>query len=278
MYGAVPADFDVQGYYASHDFETPIKRAAGGGSIDLSRLLAPTFTAVCCLLFLAPTALCIYISQHPVVAYFGAQWCYILLLIPVIIGTVHWHHVRRRAPSKYGILTALCLPSALLLIIADGELSGARAKTEQLISTDCSSFGEKAALQASWEEAYAAFESCVADSSAASGVPASKVMKSFRLQDCEEYSMLLKKNKKPWSYLRYLEETQGCSGWCYPAQQIWSATPSRDSCSSMVSAAFSFFVLPHAEQVVSLSVMVLLSAAIGFAFLNPYMRALGIKW
>merc|ERR1719401_2367188 len=111
-------------------------------------------------------------------------------------------------------------------------MTDAMGKYSTLFSTDCYASNDKAKLQKSWEAAYGTFVTCLSQSNA-TGVSDDTLKQSFRLPDCAEYSDAAMDYDKDWKYLQYLEEKQGCAGWCYPSdQQLWSkVTPeTKDSC------------------------------------------------
>jgi hypothetical protein len=244
---------------------------------DVLRLFPVAFTFICSILFTACMTQLIYINRTPTVAYFSSYWHFGLFVIPIIIATVHIVHVRNQAPNKSGVILALFLPSLLLLIDANSTLEHARERMDKLLSTDCEAFKDKAFLQKEWEAAYSAFVTCANQTQAQAALPTPELMKDFRLQDCTEYPSLLAGHRTSWTYLQYLETSEGCSGWCYPAQQLWSIKPSKDSCSAVVSMAYRYLVLPRAREAMLLMVLTISLSAAGFLYLGPKMREWGYE-
>lgn len=256
--------------------EYDVMKMRFGNRLDVARMFPPAFTLSLCLLYLVPTFLLIYVNRNPVVSYFNSSWVYLLLLIPVIIACVHVRHQRKQAPCKHSVICALFVPSLLLFFFANNTVQQASSMNNKLLSTDCDTFKTKELLQLSWENAYTAFMTCVNQTNYAGGVPQDLLMQNFRLEDCSEYSSIAAKQGGPdWKYLQYLEENQGCAGWCYPAQQLWSVTPFKDSCSTTVATAFKYLVGPHAKEIQLIMLLVLLFSAVAMIFIGPHMRALG---
>lgn len=258
--------------------EYDVMKLKYGNRIDIHKLFPPAFTLACCLIFLVPSWMLIYAKRNPIVAHFNTYWVYLLLVIPVIIAWAHVKHTRKQAPDKWAVILALCVPSMMLFLggLFIGQDAGHMAKMLQ--STDCDAFKAKGNLADSWEVAYNSYMTCVNQTNYGSNVPLELLMKNFRLEDCSEYSAIASKNSKDWNYLRYLEESQGCSGWCYPAQQLWAVTPYKDSCATAVSSAYTYLVKPHAVEIEKIMIVVLIVTAVMLMFIGPHMRALGYEW
>merc|ERR1740117_1893661 len=158
----------------------------------------------------------------------------------------------------------------------------AEKTASRLISDECSATHKKAQLQRSWEAAYYSFEECINTtlSRPGSDVPVDKIYEYFRFPDCQEYAHAAKTSNysSSWTYLLLLEEQEACHGWCYPGQQIWSAAPAKDSCSTVVASAFKYLVKPHAREVALCQVFVLFFSSVTLLFVGPKLRERGYDW
>jgi len=250
-----------------------------GNRLDVAKMFGPAFTLACCFLFVVPTFMLIWICRNPVVSYFNGYLCYLLLVNPMIIAYVHNLHQKKQAPSKWGIIGALVIPSLLCLVAAEALVTHSTEMEQRLTSLDCITFNSKAALQVSWENGYSAFMNCVNQTGVASNVPNELIMQNFRLEDCSEYEGIIAQNKgTAWGYLQSLEEEQKCSGWCYPAQQLWATGPTKDSCATVVAAAFGFYVKPHAVTITSYMIGTLVVSGVLLGTMGPHIRRMGYEW
>lgn len=249
-----------------------------GNRIDVAKLFPPAFTLSCCLLFLVPSWMLIYAKRNTMVAHFTSYWVYLLLVIPIIISWAHVTHTKKQAPSKWAVISAMCIPSTMLFLTALFTSQDATHMASQLKSTDCDSFKAKGNLQDSWDAAYLAYMTCVNQTNYGSNVPLYLLMQNFRLEDCSEYASTASKHSDDWNYLKYLEETQGCAGWCYQGQQLWAVTPYKDSCSTTVASAYTYLVKPHSVEIEKVMLVVLLTTSVMLVFIGPHMRALGYEW
>lgn len=243
-------------------------QAKGNRPEDLSIwfIFPAAFTVVCLLLFFPSSFLLVHIGSSPVVAYWTVPSWWLLGVIPVVVMSAHFLHLRFGA-NKWVATAGLCIPSLILLTIGDSYMAPALKLSQRFFSTDCTTFSEKAALQRSWDEAYDLWQKCVLDTSVAHNLTTDYLVETFRLPDCEEYEDAYEKNKKDWTYLRMLEDRYACSGWCQPAMQLWSTTPAKDSCSAAVSVVFKEIVNDHAAQVCLIMLVTLALVCVSLIFL-----------
>lgn len=269
MYGAAPAYKQTMADYDGLKY---------GQKLDLKALFPPAFTLICVLLFVLPTAMLVYILRSPMVAPFTDMKCYILLLNPVIIAVVHLVHTTKKAPSKWGVISAIFIPAVLLMFISVKAMKDSGKVGNKLLSDDCEDFKPKAQIQRTWEAAYMAFDSCLNHTGMTATMPSALIMQSFRLPDCSEYSAVKAQSGQGWKYLQSLEQNEGCAGWCYPGQQLWSTGPAKDSCASSVAAAMKYFVKPHCQMVIQIMAFVIFFAAVTMPAVGRQVRAMGHSW
>lgn len=262
-------------------------KPGGMDRIDLSRLLPPLLTTFLSVLFLVPVWILMNLGTTEGVSYFISQAFWVSLLVPAAILVTHVAMVWRVAIQKSLVGTMVVGSSALLLWVAESMHRGAIDQSMKLSVTDCSAFPEKRVLQESWEAAYNLYSGCINETAKAKGFSREELMASFRIQDCEEYEAALHAEPKrdgsgaknfgrEWAYLRYLEETEMCSGWCYEGVQLWSKSPHKDSCSTAVSDLFGAVIAPYSWQVSVVMVSALGLYVAQFVVLGP-MRMLSGK-
>eukprot|EP00927_Polykrikos_kofoidii_P066598 TRINITY_DN62169_c0_g1_i1.p1 TRINITY_DN62169_c0_g1~~TRINITY_DN62169_c0_g1_i1.p1 ORF type:complete len:260 (-),score=32.03 TRINITY_DN62169_c0_g1_i1:34-813(-) len=229
--------------------------------LDVRNTYGPVFTLLCCVLFLPPAFSLLFMTRCTLLVPFDNMLCWFTLLIPLFIGLMHFVHVRK-ALHVVSMSVALLLPSVLLFVLAETQVVSADKLSKELSSSDCSSNSDKRRLQESWDIAFIAFERCANQTAITSEVPVRDIMSKFRIHDCDEYPTLLREQHQDWLYLENLEDSLHCTGICYPAQQLWSVKPWKDSCSVAVSSLFKLYVKPYCRQIsVAMAIVMLCSFA-----------------
>mmetsp|Transcript_91856 Transcript_91856/g.230842 ORF Transcript_91856/g.230842 Transcript_91856/m.230842 type:complete len:296 (+) Transcript_91856:161-1048(+) len=258
-----------------------------GARVSMLRLFPVLFTLCCSMLFLVPMCLVLTIGSSKELAYFWTPWHYVVAVIPLFILAAHYIHMRSGVPNKTAVVTALVVPSLLLLVCANGQYLQATVMVERLASSDCEALQSKQELQKAWQAAYDLYMGCLKETSAAYGFDVAVLQQNFRVQDCEEYPQAAglvgsSSSKSPyaedWKYLRYLEENSFCSGWCQSGIQLWSNGASKDSCSIAVATVFDLYAQPHAGEVVAVMVITLIVSAMFLILVGPLLRKNGIEW
>lgn len=261
---AMRAEAAPQGDYMA-DINLPYyqpKASNGLERIDLSKIFPQAFTMLLSVLFLVPVWILVSIGTMQEVSYFMSNAFWISLAVPVGILFAYFALQWQVGVSqKWVVSTTLIIPGVLLLWISGAMHVSAVDKSVKLFTEDCSSFAMKRQLQMSWEAAYDLYSGCIKATAEKQGYSREELMANFRIQDCEEYNAALtgftkeglktntKSYQEDWTYLRHLEETQMCSGWCYEGIQLWATIPHKDSCASAVATLFDAFVGPRSSQV-----------------------------
>jgi len=250
-----------------------------GENIDVLAMFPNAFTLLTLLLFAMPCYLLMENALFGAVRYWSSSWVWLVPIIPVIIICSHVVHVSSGLPNKWAVVSSLILPSAVLLLLANGQMTHAMDRADKLFSVDCDTFEGKRMLQRSWDAAEQLYESCLqATVDANEDLTIPQLKEHFRIQDCEEYTVAHHERSRDWDYLQYLEVNHGCTGWCSPGQQLWSRVPHKDDCSTTVSAVFAFKIEEHAKQVCLIMFAALMLTAIGLVICGPLLRARGFHW
>lgn len=252
--------------------------------IDMLGLFPLLFTLVCCLLFLFPSFLLAKIGWNLTASYwqpFGAVMTLSLALVPLIIVGAHVIHARKMVPVKKVVIFGIFVPATIIILMADMFYESSWRKAQDLADRDCDAFQGKRDLQNSWEVAYYIYESCLNQTNVVSGYTRAQLQKNFRLDDCEDYSMIsdeYQAYKYDWLYLEHLEKSLACSGWCYPGQQLWSKQTVKDDCSSSVSNSFYYFVRARSMQILLTMTFTLIILAAGVVCISEPMKEAGFDW
>lgn len=262
----------------SPDRQVDTTQAVMNKPLGMERMFPTAFTLITSLLLFIPTFLCIKIAHSPILTYWhDPSITWVLLAAPVLVLIAHIVHTQK-GPCKLTVAVTLLLPTILLVFCSEMLASMSSHLSQELFSTDCDTFTKKRLLQRSWEEARDFYLTCLADTKAAANVSSTALVNNFRIQDCQLYPEEFAKHKKDWTYLEYLEQHQECSGWCEFTMQLWSKTPTSDSCSTIVSAYFQFYVYERSRQVLTTMVVTLLATVLGISFVGDVLRSRGYDW
>jgi hypothetical protein len=251
-----------------------------GKQPELLRIFPWAFSAACCFLFALPAWDELSLSRDEALSYFRSDRTDVVMIIPVLICATHYIHLRQRVPNKLAVMVTLIVPSVVLFLCASGLRTAAVDKYDKLLSASCDAVPEKQALQDSWEAAYSLYADCLEQTSKASNYSVAQLMNKFRITDCEEYGAAYAgaRHQKEWKYLKYLESSHFCSGWCYPGTQLWSSGVHKDSCSAVVSQLYRSHVAPRGSQVGAFMLVVLGAAIVAVMALGPVLRNHGVEW
>lgn len=247
--------------------------------MEIGKVFPLLFTICTSLLFLIDTYELISNATNPVASYWSLKATWALLVIPALIVITHFAHVKLRKPNKFLVVTTLLVPSLLLLIFSNIQLVRSGQLENKLFSTDCDTFAEKRHLQNSWNAAHSFYQTCLEETVVAHpNLTITELESRFKIEDCTGYGTALEEHERDWNYLKMLEETQRCSGWCTVGPLLWASTRPKDSCSVAVSAVYANMIHPHAFQVSVLMLGVVALVVIGLVLLGPYLRKNGYDW
>lgn len=239
-----------------------------------------------------------YGSGFPIMTFFVVT--IFLFFIAIFVAQVLYHEKtvdnKRYYPlrgNKFIMLSSLLVPCILLFLFANIVLTISFDKSAQLAASDCedSPLKEKRVLQGHWFAAYEGFLGCI--TATVKRHPDVLTMGTgfqlYRFQECEEYPVLLGEHQLQWNYLRMLEDTLACSGWCArsslpgvkgapaPPQgpPLWTFQGVNDGCALAMSQVFDDKIKYVALQVIVYIIVVLLAGVITLILVAPSMRNMG---
>lgn len=250
-----------------------------GPRLSVLRIFPAAFSLCILIVFIWPILATYHMAVDESVAYWIGSYGKIALLLPLIFAVTHVVHISLGRPSKPAVLTSLVVPCVVLLVLGDVVLSSSYNWTFALSSNDCNTFAGKQELQNAWDAAYSVYSTCIEETvKKHPQLSESKAFRLYRLQECEEYETELKKHEAAWTYLRHVEDTYACSGWCTTAKPIWTFEDTMDSCSTTVSQVFSTKVQRVSWQIIIYIVFVLVCGSLALVFFGPMIRGKGMKW
>jgi len=272
--GFVPEEEAVSSAWPFQSDDEDLKRYKGDG-INLARIFPFLFSFCCFMIFSVPIWLMVHLGQDITVEYWmKGSWCGAVMLLHMPFVAAYFVHVKLRRPHKPTVLVCLLLPSGVLLVLGDLLVSVASNRQDQLRSMDCDTINLKRDLERSREAANQLYTQCIKDSHNLTA----EAVRNFRLPDCSEFETAYENNKHHWGYLWHLEEQSQCGGWCYPDKPLFTKKDVRDSCSAVAAEVFGVKVKRMAQQVVAISLLVLVATSLGNLAAGPGLRSIGVDW
>mmetsp|Transcript_120539 Transcript_120539/g.239958 ORF Transcript_120539/g.239958 Transcript_120539/m.239958 type:complete len:360 (+) Transcript_120539:92-1171(+) len=246
-----------------------------GDPINLARIFPFLFSFCCFMIFSVPIWLMVHLGQDTTVQYWmRGSWCGAVLLLLLPFLAAYFVHTKLRRPHKPTVLVCLLLPSGVLLVLGDLLVSVASNRQDQLRSVDCDTINLKRDLERSREAAQTLYDQCIKNTHNITAQAA----KNFRLPDCSEFQTEYDDHRHDWGYLWKLEEEHQCGGWCYPDKPLFTKKDVRDSCSAVSAEVFGGKVKRMAQQVVAISLIVLVATSLGNLAAGPGLRSIGVDW
>lgn len=242
------------------------------------------FTLALLTSFGGPVISGIHLASEPSVAYWIGPWGYIAMAVPCYLALCHAMHQYLGGPKLVPVLLGSVIPAVVLFVVANVHLSATGIVANMLMSDDCTTYPMKQHIHHSWGVAAGLYEQCVNRTAAAKDISYEQGLSNYRLQDCEEYQHRdpdpWSAHRESWTYLRGLEEEHLCSGWCWPSRPLWTyAEDANDACSAVAGAVLMNKVKPTAIQMMVVSLVGVLVAAIGMADYSRRIRhETGLEW
>lgn len=232
------------------------------------RLLPEAFTCGCLLIFVGPMVKSFHLAYDPLVIHWVGDWPKLAAASPLVLVALGYslHRARGRL-SKAGVLLSLLGSSVVLGLMAHRLAMASLELGDRFAASDCTTFPGKSALERDWKEASRFHAAC----------RTSIQMESFVVQDCRGYEAERVQHPS-WAFLKRLEETYGCAGFCTTERRLWTLGNAEDGCSSVTAFVMSAKIHPTANQVFVYSVAVLLLTSLVLFLLGPWLRERGYEW
>lgn len=267
----------------------PALLGAEPGRLQLQTLFPACFTFCAVVFYMWPVLATLDLANDPSVRYFIGNFATVVVAVPLlVILLAHLVHAQRGTPSKPAIVACLFLPSTLMLVINEYVLGASFDKASLLMSSNCTSFSGKAQLHKDWTIAYSNYTTCLNQTVQrnTSALTLNEAFQLYRFYECTEYPAAYLSHRGTWSYLRSLEETFGCSGWCTLANPLFTFQAPDDTCSQAAAQVFSTKIQRVARQVIVYISAVLVGGSLTLIYYGPYIRRStarggvleGVKW
>jgi len=213
-------------------------------------------------------------------SYWLSVFGWTVLLVPLMLAASHAIHVCRGQPNFLAMLLSTVMPALFVIVMGFAYHGHAHYISARLLSTDCTSDAPKLALNEAYRAADRQFQLCVEKASKVINVSA--VQDKMVFPDCPTFSEgdAALRWRREWDYLRELEETQGCAGWCdYTTSAVFTASKGKhDACSQVAGVMFATTVSGHAFRMWTVGLLSLLVGLLMFMAVQEHLVRTGIQW
>lgn len=211
-----------------------------------------------------PVSICYFLYEKPSVSYWFGHW-EIILANGIVIWTIAMYALFLFKLMSKGTATILLLVLPCTTLAISSELQELQFQfiSAALGSQDCSSNVEKVHIQEAWEVAKNTSVNCDKYLMKLTGSSKEELAKVRRFESCPDYYQAMGSFEKEWMYLRGLELSYQCGGWCTPDYPLWtlSKTP-LDSCSLVAGHAMKSSIAHMGQQLSVYSFIILISVSL----------------
>lgn len=222
------------------------------------------------LVFLYPVMLTALMLSKPSMRYWCGHWLLaVVIAIPAWLLLVHFGVAQGKVSRTMTPLVAITVPAAFLAFCCQLHVWWFGSQGVALLSDDCQSFHDKAALEASWQEADVLLSACIRKMSSETGSPLRQTALVLNFGECKGYTSAFSAYQRDWNYLRHMEQEYRCGGWCKPSAPLWYAQPlQQDSCSKVAGRVMTDGVALMMRQISAYSGLLMLGSCL-VLFLKP---------
>lgn len=258
--------------------------AVGGGGgvfrgLDGALQVFPAaFTLFNVAVFLAPVWVASHAGRDRHVMHWvpGHTWAVVFLVVLWPLAHI-LQAVRGGAPGKFVVVTCLVAQCVTLLLVGQYVMITSYKVGNSLMAEGCRAFLPKLQLENDFVQAKSFYSECMSETIRTSNMTSAQAMEQFRIQDCTTYESVAARHPG-WSYLRYLEETYHCAGWCTEDVPLWTGVLTQDACSPVVAEHLLNNVQVSMEQVLVYAAFVLIAMSVVLLRFDPALRSHGLRW
>jgi len=257
-------------------------------------LFPDILTLACFSIFGAPLISTYRLTRDPSVIFWLDSNGHMVWIIPIMLAVCHVLHSFSGKPRFVLVLLSTVMPSLLLIFIGHTVTLESNALASRLYSTDCTTFQDKHNLETHWRDAYDLLLQCGNRTATETGQRLEDVLSALLLQDCDEYRVKpndrYAEQRTSWNYLRALEETDECTGWCGgPAADgtvsltgevaLWTNTPAKsDICSNTAATTLNSKVARSGERILTQAVVCLVVSVACIGLASERLNKHRINW
>jgi len=211
---------------------------------------------------------------------------FLTLVVPVLLIISHLMHVATRKPQFNAMLLSTVIPALVVIAIGYSVIIPISGLTDRLFASDCTTYSDKTYLEAAYNKAADLWATCLEREVNESHKLLQEVKEHLVLDECEEYQAIeqnpakFKQWRAQWEYLRFLEISQSCSGWCNVGQEsLWTTDHEpKDVCASTVGSLLSTKIKQEAGRMLVSGLISLVVSLVVLISVQEYMIRLGVEW
>mmetsp|Transcript_39332 Transcript_39332/g.117663 ORF Transcript_39332/g.117663 Transcript_39332/m.117663 type:complete len:277 (+) Transcript_39332:105-935(+) len=218
------------------------------------------------------------------VQYWIGWFPWLVLSVPVLLVLSHMVHAIKQRPLFNAMLLSTVIPALIVILLGYMVLMPISGISDRLMSSDCSTYTDKAYLNDAYKAATRIWNDCLRREINQTGKPLEQIQLDLTIDQCEEYQQALQSGtqwKHQWHYLRELEVNQVCSGWCYAGQEsLWTTDHQpKDVCGAIVGGSIlNGLIKREASRMLTTGLFALVMSLISLIIVQEYMIRLGVEW
>lgn len=277
------------GGYGTYEYESQVqlKPVSTIESIirDLERFrgLFPTLlTLVCFALFSSPVVTGLRLASDETVRYWIGWYPYFVLLAPAILVICHLLHLWYGRPRFILVVLSTIIPAGVLVFIGYTLFFNNGGIAEQLLSSDCTTYDSKYRIEEAYRSARDLYDTCVSRFAEESGLSVHAAAERHTIEDCPDYRNSPESATfwREWEYLRHLETSQECAGWCYEEEvALWTSNAQpKDVCSKDAGVIIDGKVRRNAARMFYTSLLDLLVSVVAISLIQEVFNVYNLDW
>jgi hypothetical protein len=161
------------------------------------------------------------------------------------------------------VVCLLVLPCTALTITSELQEVQFQFISSALLSSDCSASDQKVQIQQAWFEAKTTATICYRALMNITGSSMAELKELPNLESCPGYYQAIQGHEKEFLYLKGLERSYQCGGWCFPDYPVWTSSKTvLDSCALAAGHAMQNSIAHMGAQVSVYCFIILISVSL----------------
>lgn len=215
-------------------------------------------------------------AAEPSARYWIGPIGYITLSVPLIVVFAHMVQSYFQRPIYLAVVFSCAIPPLVFLVVGYIYFVPVTQIVERLMSTDCITFKEKFEIELGYRSAVTFYDECVLTQAINRSMTEEDIRKDLVIEACPHYkeSRVASGYERQWDYLKQLELSQKCSGWCSPGEtSIWTRNPAGwDGCSTAAGQKLKDTVARNALRMMMNGLIGFLCAGIAIFAINEWIH------
>jgi len=226
---------------------------------SLKRKVAGLHTGFLMAVFTPPLMLCLNIISNNDFRYFVGSGPLVSLLALAFVLLVPAVDLNLR-PASWWFLASVWIPAALFVLIGGFARTQVHLVMAALDNQDCANFAEKRELQRAHDAALSLYDQCSADADFT------------YIEMCPGFEDLRRDWPREMSYLKAMEGTLPCAGFCSESRRLWYSPGSSAPACSLYVAQWLYGTYIQCKIVMWYSIFIILAACVTNELLSPFLQ------